>query len=86
MAPATAEILGLQALSWLAGDEEALGRFLAASGADGDALRQAAADPAQLGVILEFLLAHEELLVRFCDDTSTKAQAVHAARRQLEGA
>jgi hypothetical protein len=86
MALAAAEILGLQALSWLAGDEEALGRFLAASGADGDALRQAAADPAQLGVILEFLLAHEELLVRFCDDTSTKAQAVHAARRQLEGA
>ncbi len=86
MAPAAAEILGLTALSWLAGDEDALARFLAASGADGDALRQAATDSAQLGVILEFLLAHEDLLVRFCDGTSTKAQAVHAARRQLEGA
>jgi hypothetical protein len=85
MAFPAAEILGLQALSWLAADEEAPGRFLAASGADADALRQATRDPAQLGVILEFLLMNEGLLIRFCGDTSTKAQALHAARRHLEG-
>ena len=82
----TAEILGLQGLGWLAGTPDGLERFLAASGADAGSLRQAASDPAQLGLILEFLLAHEDLLVRFCEDSSTKAQAVHAARQILEGA
>ena len=82
----TAEILGLQALGWLAGSEDGLERFLAASGADGGSLRQAASDPAQLGVILEFLLAHEDLLVRFCEEADTAAPRVHAARHLLEGA
>ena len=82
----TAEILGLQGLGWLAGSEDGLERFLAASGADAGSLRQAASDPAQLGVILEFLLANEDLLVRFCEDSGAKAQAIHAARHLLEGA
>ena len=81
----TAEILGLQGLTWLAGAPDGLERFLGASGADAGSLRQAASDPAQLGVILEFLLANEDLLVRFCEDSSTRAQTVHAARHILEG-
>jgi len=81
-----AEILGLQGLAWLAAAPDGLERFLMASGADAASLRQAASDPAQLGLILEFLLAHEDLLVRFCEEVSTKAQTVHAARHILEGA
>jgi hypothetical protein len=85
MTPEAAEILGLHALGWLAGEPEALERFLAASGADSDSLRQAAGDPAQLGVILEFLLAQEDLLVRFCKSAEVDARAMHAARHRLEG-
>ncbi len=81
----SAEIVGLQGLAWLAGAPDGLERFLAASGADADSLRQAAGDPAQLGVILEFLLMNEDLLLRFCDDTSAKARDIHAARHVLEG-
>ena len=49
-------------------------------------LRQAAENPAQLGVILEFLLANEDLLLRFCENTSAAPKDVHAARWRLEEA
>lgn len=81
----TAEILGLRALGWLAGDPEGLERFLQASGTDAVALRQAAGEPHMLGAILEFLLANEDLLLRFCEEASIKPPQVHAARHVLEG-
>ena len=83
--PETAEILGLQALGWLASDPDGLDRFLLAAGADSAVLRQAAEDPAMLGAVLEFLLANEDLLLRFCEDSSTPPDEIHRARHLLEG-
>jgi len=80
-----AEILALEALSWLAGEEDGLERFLAASGSDVETLKAAAGNPDIGRALLEFLLANEDLLLAFCKATSTKPQSVHAALRQLEG-
>jgi hypothetical protein len=80
-----AEILALEALGWLAGQEGGLERFLAATGSDVAALKTAAGDPDTARGLLEFLLANEDLLVTFCEATSTKPQTVHAALRRLEG-
>jgi len=81
-----AEILALEALSWLAGHEGGLERFLAASGSDVDTLLGTAGNPDTARALLEFLLANEDLLLAFCEATSTKTLAVHAALRQLDGA
>lgn len=83
--PETAEILGLQALGWLAGDSDGLDRFLLSAGTDAAILRRAAEEPAMLGAVLEFLLANEDLLLRFCEDSSTLPVEVHRARHLLEG-
>jgi hypothetical protein len=83
--PKTAEILGLQALGWLAGDPDGLDRFLLSAGTDAAVLRQAAEDPAMLGAVLEFLLANEDLLLRFCEESSIRPVEVHTARQLLEG-
>ena len=85
MSPQRAEILGLQALGWLAGDGDRLDRFLAISGADPGILRQAAAEPDMLGAVLGFLLSDEALLLSFCEETSTRPEDMHRAWRILDG-
>jgi len=82
--PERAEILALEALAWLAGRPDDIGRFLAISGLGAADLRQAVGRPDLMGAVLDFLLANEALLVDFCRDASTSAQAVHMARHALE--
>jgi hypothetical protein len=80
-----AEILCLEGLGWLAGDEDALTRFLSISGADIAALRQAAENRDTLLAVVEFLLTHEDLMLRFCEDSGAAPQALHQARHVLAG-
>jgi hypothetical protein len=80
-----AEALAIQALSFLAGRPEELGRFLALSGIGPASLRQSAADPAFLGGILDFLLQDEALLMSFAEEHGVSPAAVGAARRRLDG-
>ena len=81
-----AEALAIQALSFLAERPEELGRFLALSGIDPASLRQAAADPAFLGGILDFLLQDEPLLLSFAAESGLAPDAIDTARRRLDGA
>jgi uncharacterized protein DUF3572 len=81
--PERAEILALEALAWLAGRPDDIGRFLHVSGLDAGDLRRAAGEPELLASLLDFLLENEPLLVEFCQETSTSAKAVHAARQAL---
>ena len=82
--PERAEILALEALAWLAGRPEDIGRFLNVSGLETVDLRRAAGHPELLGSLLDFLLGNEPLLLDFCQDTSVTAKAVHMARYQLD--
>ncbi len=81
----SAEILALEALSWLAGTDGGLERFLAATGSDPATLRAAAGSRDTARSLLDFLLANEDLLLAFCDATQTAPQAIHAALHRLEG-
>jgi len=79
----TAETIALRALSSLAADPEALGRFLTSTGIDGAALRAQAANQHLLRGVLEFLLSQEELLIRFCESENVEARSVHLAAARL---
>jgi len=85
MTPETAEILAFEALGWLAGEPEELQKFLNLSGLDVAALRNAAGSPEMNVAILDYLLAHEELLLRFCDAAEAKPKDLHLARHVLGG-
>jgi hypothetical protein len=50
-----AEIVAIQALSFVAGDPERLGLFLAETGIGPETLRNAAADPRFLASVLDFV-------------------------------
>ena len=80
-----AETIGLQALAWLAGNEEILPVFLGSSGAGADDLRAGAADPAFLGAVLACVTMNVAWVVAFCDSAGLGYDAPLAARRALPG-
>ena len=79
-----AEILALQALGWLAGDEDRLSRFLALSGLDGATLREMAGSREAARAVLDFLLSDEALLLDFCEIAQIPPAAFPAYRRRLD--
>ena len=81
-----AEILALEGLGWLAGQEDGLRRFLDQSGIDAQALRTGAGSPEMGLAVLDFLLANEDLLLGFCENTGEEPKALHLARHSLDGA
>ncbi|MGU3574891.1 DUF3572 domain-containing protein [Brucellaceae bacterium C25G] len=80
-----AEALAIEALIWLSQEPELMSRFLTLTGIDASAIRDAAREPGFLGGVLQFLLAHEPTLMRFCEATQTEPASVVNAARQLPG-
>jgi hypothetical protein len=66
----------------LAGSDR-LNRFLGLTGLGPENLRTAAADPAFLGSVLDYLVADEKLLVEFAADAGLKPEAVARAHEAL---
>lgn len=81
-----AEAIAAHALGFIAGDSARLGRFLAESGLGPENVRRAAADPAFLPAVLDFILAHEADLLDFSAQQGIDPRHVSAARRLLPGA
>lgn len=80
-----AETLALSALVWMAGQEDALHRFVAQTGIGPETFRGRAADPAFLGAVLDFLLTEDALVIAFCDAESIAYDQPRAARIALPG-
>ncbi|KAB2872690.1 MAG: DUF3572 domain-containing protein [Pseudorhodoplanes sp.] len=80
-----AESLAIQALSFIAGDPERLGRFLAATGIGPAGLRAAARAPHFLAGVLDHIAADERLLVAFAAESATDPRAIARAVAVLNG-
>jgi hypothetical protein len=77
--------IAIEALAWLAADEDRLERFLALSGLGPQNLRKAAAEPQFLAAILDYLTSNEALLVAFAGDGARKPEDVTRAHAVLTG-
>ena len=78
-----AQSLAVTALGFIAADSDRLSRFLGLTGLGPDNLRTAAADPAFLGSVLDYLVADEKLLIEFAADAGLKPEAVARAHEAL---
>ncbi len=78
-----AEIVAIQALSFIAGDPERLGSFLAESGIGPETLRTAAADPHFLGSVLDFILRDDATVKAFAEVSQLHPTNIAAARQVL---
>jgi hypothetical protein len=85
MARPQAEALAVQALVWMAGDADLIGRFLAATGAGPADLRARAIEPEFLGFVLDFLLSEEAALVAFALAENIRPELPMRARAALPG-
>jgi hypothetical protein len=79
------ETLALQALAFIAGDDDRLERFIGLTGIDPAQLRSIARDPAGLGSVLDYLLGWEPLLLEFAEVHEIKPESIAIARRKLPG-
>jgi hypothetical protein len=78
-----AEFVAIQALSFIAGDPERLGAFLAESGIGPDSLRGAAADPAFLAHVLDFVLRDDATVKAFATASQLHPTNITAAHQAL---
>jgi len=81
----SAEILGIQALAYLAEDGDRLSRFLGLTGIEADDVRAAARQPGFLAGVLEHMLGDESLLVAFADSAGIDPAEIARARSALGG-
>jgi hypothetical protein len=81
-----AESLAIQALTFIAGDGERLGRFLAVTGIGPTEIRVAAREPGFLVGVLDHLAGDEPLLAAFAAEAGIDPADVGMARAALGGA
>ena len=78
-----AEIVAIQALSFVAGDPERLGAFLAESGIGPDTLRTAATDPHFLASVLDFVMRDDATVKAFASASQLHPTNIAAAHQAL---
>jgi Protein of unknown function (DUF3572) len=78
-----AEIVAVQALSFIAGDPERLGAFLAESGIGPETLRNAASEPHFLASVLDFVMRDDATVKAFADASQLHPTTIAAARQAL---
>ena len=79
-----AEIVAIQALSFLASDPERLGQFLTETGIGPQTLRSSAADPKFLAGVLDFIMRDDATVQAFAGVSQLTPQAVAGAREVLD--
>ena len=85
LSPDSAEVLALEALSWLVGHDELLPIFLGSSGAGEDDIRARAKDPEFLASVLDFLLMDDGWITEFCQSANYEFDFPLRARAALPG-
>jgi len=78
-----AEIVAVQALSFIAGDPERLGLFLAESGIGPETLRTAATDPHFLANVLDFVMRDDATVKAFAAASQLHPTNIAAAHQAL---
>ncbi|TQS73158.1 DUF3572 family protein [Rhodobacteraceae bacterium] len=81
----TAQNIALEALSWLAGQDNLIEAFLHNSGAEVDQLRNAAQDPGFLSGVLDFVLMQDEWVLQCASVLGCAPERLVHARAVLGG-
>ena len=78
-----AQAVALQAIAFIAGDEELLPRFVGLTGCGQDEIRGRIGEDSFLGGVLDFILGDEATLLAFAEASGLSPEAPMAARARL---
>jgi Protein of unknown function (DUF3572) len=81
-----AQILALEALTWVMGQDELIDNFLSTTGAYPKDLPQLASQPLFWGAVLDFLMEDDQRIIGFCSAHNHPLTIVQMARAALPGA
>ncbi len=81
-----AQEIAIRTLTFLAGDEERMSRFLALSGMGPQDIRDNANEAGFHVALLDYLMSDEALLLTFCGNENIDPQLIAPAHHLLEGA
>ena len=81
-----AMIVALEAFAHIASNSDLLDRFMMISGADADAMRAGARDPAFMAGVRDFLLGDDAAIAAFCAGAEIAPETPMRARAALPGA
>lgn len=85
MAVDAAEALAIQALTFIAGDSERLGRFLAITGIGPAEIRAASSEPGFLAGVLDYVAGDERMVTEFAAEMELDPAYIGIARAALGG-
>lgn len=85
MSPDHAQTIALQALGWIASNDDLCPLFLGSSGSSVEDLRTQAIDPAFQSSVLEFLTMDDAWVIAFCDAHDLKYDMPLRARYAMPG-
>lgn len=74
-----AEALAVEALAFIASDQQLLPRFLAITGIEAQDIRRAATTPGFMAGVLQFIAAHEPTLLQFAEASGRDPASVTRA-------
>jgi hypothetical protein len=80
-----AEGLAIQALTFITGDGERLGRFLAVTGIGPAEIRSAAREPGFLAGVLDYMASDDKLITAFAGETGLDPADIDRGRAALAG-
>ena len=80
------EALALRAAGFVFGNRPALDSFLAEAGLSAAELSRRPLEPRHLAAVLDFLIAHETVLLEFARRVDLPPEAAYEARRMFNGA
>ena len=85
MTQEVAEWIAIQSLSFIAGDGERLGRFLAVTGIGPGEIRAASREPGFLAGVLSYLCTDEQLAAAFAAEVQCRPDDIAKAHVALAG-
>lgn len=80
-----AQILALNALGWMASQDDVLQQFLGVSGTDIETLKLSAGQAETQIAILDFLMMRDDWVQSFCSQENLPYEAPMQARQSLPG-
>src|SRR5437762_723117 len=81
----SAQVLAVQALEFLAADEDRLNNFLTSTGMDVGDLREIAASDHFAESLLDFICSSDELVLAFCESAGTSPEQLMRTVQGLKG-
>jgi len=80
-----AELIAIQALGWLSGQDDLMMTFLGSTGSGLDDVRERAGDAEFLASVMDFIMMDDDWIKMFCDDHSLPYDALQHIRMALPG-